>query len=126
MSSGRNFDEVLRRIDSIQLTAAYKVATPVNWNDGQDVIILASLGDAEAKDKCPARWRTVKPYLRVIAQPGRIRQAEGEVGATGIRTASIASTTRTSAIADRRALRLSDPYLSRANAFVLRSGHVRL
>ena len=70
MSSGRNFDEVLRLIDSIQLTAAYKVATPVNWKDGQDVIILASVSDAEAKDKYPAGWRTVKPYLRVIAQPG--------------------------------------------------------
>jgi thioredoxin-dependent peroxiredoxin len=70
MSSGRNFDEVLRLIDSIQLTAAYKVATPVNWKDGQDVIILASVSDAEAKDKYPAGWRTVKPYLRVTPQPG--------------------------------------------------------
>jgi thioredoxin-dependent peroxiredoxin len=71
MSSGRNFDEVLRLIDSIQLTAAYTVATPVNWRQGQEVIILASVSDAEAKEKYPDGWRTVKPYLRVIAQPGR-------------------------------------------------------
>lgn len=70
MSSGRNFDEVLRLIDSIQLTATHKVATPVNWKHGQDVIILASVSDAEAKERYPAGWKTVKPYLRVIAQPG--------------------------------------------------------
>jgi thioredoxin-dependent peroxiredoxin len=70
MSSGRNFDEILRLIDSIQLTATHKVATPVNWKHGQDVIILASVSDAEAKEKYPAGWKTVKPYLRVIAQPG--------------------------------------------------------
>lgn len=70
MSSGRNFDEVLRLIDSIQLTATHKVATPVNWKHGQDVIILASVSDAEAKETYPAGWRTVKPYLRVTAQPG--------------------------------------------------------
>jgi thioredoxin-dependent peroxiredoxin len=70
MSSGRNFDEVLRLIDSIQLTAAHKVATPVNWKQGQDVIILASVSDAEAKEKYPDGWKTVKPYLRVIPQPG--------------------------------------------------------
>ena len=70
MSSGRNFDEVLRLIDSIQLTATHKVATPVNWKHGHDVIILASVSDAEAKETYPAGWRTVKPYLRVIAHPG--------------------------------------------------------
>jgi len=70
MSSGRNFDEVLRLIDSIQLTATHKVATPVNWRQGQDVIILASVSDAEARNQYPDGWKTVKPYLRVIAQPG--------------------------------------------------------
>jgi hypothetical protein len=70
MSSGRNFDEVLRLVDSIQLTAAHKVATPVNWRHGEDVIILPSVSDAEAKEKYPDGWKTVKPYLRLIAQPG--------------------------------------------------------
>jgi thioredoxin-dependent peroxiredoxin len=70
MSSGRNFDEVLRLIDSIQLTAAHKVATPANWRHGEDVIILPSVSDAEAKEKYPDGWKTVKPYLRLIAQPG--------------------------------------------------------
>ncbi|HVY22682.1 MAG TPA: peroxiredoxin [Steroidobacteraceae bacterium] len=71
MSSGRNFDEVLRLIDSIQLTAAHKVATPVNWKQGEDVIIAPSISDAEAKDKYPQGWKTVKPYLRVVPQPGQ-------------------------------------------------------
>lgn len=71
MSSGRNFDEVLRLIDSIQLTAAHKVATPVNWKQGEDVIIAPSISDAEAKDKYPQGWKTVKPYLRVVPQPGK-------------------------------------------------------
>jgi thioredoxin-dependent peroxiredoxin len=70
MSSGRNFDEVLRLVDSIQLTATHKVATPVNWKNGQDVIILTSVSDAEAKEKYPQGWKTVKPYLRVVSQPG--------------------------------------------------------
>ncbi|HEX2791040.1 MAG TPA: peroxiredoxin [Steroidobacteraceae bacterium] len=70
MSSGRNFDEILRLIDSIQLTATHKVATPVNWKHGEDVIILASVTDAEANEKYPDGWNTVKPYLRLIAQPG--------------------------------------------------------
>jgi thioredoxin-dependent peroxiredoxin len=68
--------KVLRLIDSIQLTAAHKVATPVNWKHGQEVIILASVSDAEAKEAYPAGWRTVKPYLRVIANRGRICRAE--------------------------------------------------
>lgn len=71
MSSGRNFDEVLRLVDSIQLTAAHKVATPVNWQQGEDVIIVPSISDAEAKEKYPQGWKTVKPYLRVVPQPGK-------------------------------------------------------
>jgi len=69
MSTGRNFDEVLRVLDSLQLTAKYKVATPANWKDGQDVIILTSVTDAEAKEKYPAGWKAIKPYLRVVPQP---------------------------------------------------------
>ncbi len=69
MSTGRNFDEVLRVLDSIQLTAKHKVATPVNWKNGEDVIIVPAVSDAEAKQKFPGGWRTVKPYLRVVPQP---------------------------------------------------------
>ncbi len=69
MSTGRNFDEVLRVLDSIQLTAKHKVATPVNWKQGEDVIILTSVSDEEAKQKYPEGFKTVKPYLRVVAQP---------------------------------------------------------
>lgn len=69
MSSGRNFDEVLRLLDSIQLTAEYKVATPVNWKHGEDVIIVPSVSDDEAKQRFPQGWKTVKPYLRVVPQP---------------------------------------------------------
>jgi alkyl hydroperoxide reductase subunit AhpC len=69
MSTGRNFDEVLRVLDSIQLTAKHKVATPVNWKPGEDVIIAPSVSDDEAKQKYPAGWKTVKPYLRVVPQP---------------------------------------------------------
>jgi thioredoxin-dependent peroxiredoxin len=70
-STGRNFDEILRVIDSLQLTANYKVATPANWVDGQDVIIGASVSDEEAKALFPKGWKTVKPYLRVLPQPGK-------------------------------------------------------
>jgi len=69
MSTGRNFDEILRALDSIQLTARHKVATPVNWKSGEDCIILPSVGEEEAKAKFPAGWKTVKPYLRVVQQP---------------------------------------------------------
>jgi alkyl hydroperoxide reductase subunit AhpC len=69
MSSGRNFDEVLRLVDSIQLTANHKVATPANWKKGGDVIIVPSVSDEEAKAKFPNGWKTVKPYLRVAPQP---------------------------------------------------------
>lgn len=70
MSSGRNFDEVLRLLDSIQLTAGHKVATPANWKQGGDVIILASVSDSEAKGLFPEGWSAATPYLRVVAQPG--------------------------------------------------------
>ena len=69
MTTGRNFDEILRVLDSMQLTAKYKVATPVNWKKGEDVIIAGSVSDAEAKEKFPEGWKTVKPYLRVVKQP---------------------------------------------------------
>jgi len=69
MSTGRNFNEILRVLDSMQLTAQHKVATPVNWEKGEDVIILASVSDEEAKTKFPDGWKTVKPYLRVVPQP---------------------------------------------------------
>ena len=68
-STGRNFDEVLRVIDSLQLTAKFKVATPANWKDGNDVIIGAAVTDEEAKTLFPGGWKTVKPYLRVLPQP---------------------------------------------------------
>jgi thioredoxin-dependent peroxiredoxin len=69
MSTGRNFDEVLRVIDSIQLTAKHKVATPVNWKNGEDVIILPAVSDEEAKGKYPGGWRAPKPYIRIVPQP---------------------------------------------------------
>ena len=69
MSTGRNFDEVLRLLDSCQLTAKHPVATPVNWRPGQDVIIPPAISDEAAKQKFPNGWTTVKPYLRVTAQP---------------------------------------------------------
>jgi alkyl hydroperoxide reductase subunit AhpC len=69
MSTGRNFDEVLRVLDSMQLTAKHKVATPVNWKPGEDVIILASVPEAEAKEKFPEGWKAPRPYLRIVPQP---------------------------------------------------------
>jgi alkyl hydroperoxide reductase subunit AhpC len=69
MSTGRNFDEVLRVLDSIQLTAKHKVATPVNWKHGDDVIILPSVTEEEAKQKYPGGWKAPKPYLRIVPQP---------------------------------------------------------
>jgi len=70
-STGRNFDEILRVIDSLQLTANYSVATPVNWKDGDDVIIVPSLSDEAAKEKFPGGWKTIKPYLRLVPQPNK-------------------------------------------------------
>ena len=69
MSTGRNFNEVLRALDSMQLTAKHQVATPVNWQDGDDVIILPSVTDDAAKQKYPGGWKTVTPYIRVVPQP---------------------------------------------------------
>jgi alkyl hydroperoxide reductase subunit AhpC len=69
MTTGRNFDEVLRALDSIQLTARHTVATPVNWRPGQDVIIPPSVSDEEAKKKYPNGFKTIKPYLRTVPQP---------------------------------------------------------
>lgn len=73
MSTGRNFDEVLRVIDSMQLTAKHSVATPVNWKDGEDCIIVPALSDEDAKAKFPAGWKAVKPYLRVTPQPNKVK-----------------------------------------------------
>lgn len=69
MSSGRNFDEVLRLLDSIQLTAKHKVATPANWKQGGDVIIVPSVSDDDAKKQFPKGWKAPKPYLRIVPQP---------------------------------------------------------
>ena len=68
-STGRNFDEVLRVIDSLQLTAKHSVATPVNWKNGEDCIIVTSVTDEQAKEKFPDGWKTLKPYLRIVKQP---------------------------------------------------------
>ena len=77
-STGRNFDEILRVIDSLQLTANYSVATPVNWKDGDDVIIVPSLSDEAAKEKFPGGWKTLKPYLRVVPQPNKTQAKAAE------------------------------------------------
>jgi alkyl hydroperoxide reductase subunit AhpC len=69
MTTGRNFDEILRVIDSLQLTARHKVSTPANWKNGEDVIIAGSVTDEEAKAKYPKGWKAPKPYLRIVPQP---------------------------------------------------------
>ena len=69
MTTGRNFDEVLRVLDSMQLTAKHQVATPVNWKQGDDVIIVTSVSDEEAKKKYPQGWKALRPYLRLVSQP---------------------------------------------------------
>ena len=76
-STGRNFDEILRVIDSLQLTANYSVATPVNWKDGDDCIIVPAITDEQAKEKFPAGWKTLKPYLRITPQPNKQKEAAG-------------------------------------------------
>ncbi|MDD2877831.1 MAG: peroxiredoxin [Acidiphilium sp.] len=75
MATGRNFDEILRVIDSLQLTDAYKVATPANWKDGQDVIIVPTVSDEDAKNRFPEGFKTLKPYLRMVKQPKLPRSA---------------------------------------------------
>src|SRR5499433_3687911 len=69
MSTGRNFDEILRVLDSMQLTAKHKVATPANWKQGDDVIILPTVSNEEAQQKFPGGWKAPKPYLRIVPQP---------------------------------------------------------
>lgn len=69
MSTGRNFDEILRAIDSLQLTASHQVATPVNWKQGEDVIILPAVSDEAAKEKYPDGWESPKPYIRIVPDP---------------------------------------------------------
>jgi thioredoxin-dependent peroxiredoxin len=71
MSTGRNFDEVLRAIDSMQLTSKYSVSTPANWQQGEDVIIAPAISDEDAKEKFPKGWKALKPYLRLTPQPGK-------------------------------------------------------
>ena len=70
-STGRNFDEIIRVIDSLKLTADHKVATPVNWENGEDVIIVPAVSDDEARERFPDGWNAVRPYLRIVPQPGR-------------------------------------------------------
>jgi thioredoxin-dependent peroxiredoxin len=70
-SAGRNFDEILRLIDSLQLTSQYSVATPVNWKPGEDCIIVPAVTDEQAKEKFPGGWKALKPYLRIVPQPGK-------------------------------------------------------
>jgi alkyl hydroperoxide reductase subunit AhpC len=72
MTTGRNFDEILRVIDSMQLTAKHRVATPVNWKQGEDVIIVPAVTNDEAKTLYPNGWNQIKPYLRVVPQPGKV------------------------------------------------------
>ncbi len=76
-STGRNFDEILRVIDSLQLTAKYSVATPVNWKDGNDCIIIPAVTNEQAKEKFPAGWKELKPYLRITPQPNKTAKSEG-------------------------------------------------
>ena len=71
MSTGRNFDEVLRLLESCQLTAEHQVATPVNWKQGDDVIIVPAVPDEQAKEKYPDGWKSPKPYIRIVPQPGK-------------------------------------------------------
>ena len=70
-STGRNFEEILRLVDSIQLTTKYSVARPVNWKQGENCVIIPSVSDADAKKKFPGGWKALKPYLRIVPQPGK-------------------------------------------------------
>src|SRR5438105_14226990 len=69
MTTGRNFDEIVRVIDSLQLTATHKVSTPVNWQQGEDVIIAGSVSDGEAKETYPQGWKSPRPYIRIVPHP---------------------------------------------------------
>jgi hypothetical protein len=80
MTAGRNFEEVLRVIDSLQRTAAHRVATPVNWLPGQDVVIAGSVSDVQAQDTYPDGWKAPRPYLRIVPDLGRQRAAPGQSG----------------------------------------------
>lgn len=80
-STGRNFDEILRVIDSLQLTSKYSVATPVNWKDGDDVIIVPSVSDEAAREKFPAGWKAPKPYLRITPQPNKTKEGSSDASA---------------------------------------------
>ena len=82
-STGRNFEEILRVIDSLQLTANYSVATPVNWRQGEDVIIVPSMSDEEARAKFPAGWKPLKPYLRITPQPDKAAAPEESAAQAG-------------------------------------------
>ena len=75
MSTGRNFDEVVRVLDSLQLTAKHRVSSPVNWQQGDDVIIAGSVNNEEAKKINPDGWQEAKPYIRIVPQPGQVRSA---------------------------------------------------
>jgi alkyl hydroperoxide reductase subunit AhpC len=86
MTTGRNFDEVLRVIDSLQLTAKHRVATPVNWRRGEDVIIAGSVSNDEAKTIYPDGWRSPRPYIRIVPQPGSEENGELSMRETGSRT----------------------------------------
>ena len=79
MTTGRNFVEILRVLDSLQLTSNFKVATPANWNNGDDVIITPAVSDEEAKEKFPDGWKTLKPYLRMVAQPAKLTSGDTEI-----------------------------------------------
>jgi alkyl hydroperoxide reductase subunit AhpC len=80
MTTGRNFHEVLRVLDSIQLTASHKVATPADWKQGEDVIIVPSVSNEEAEEKYPEGWSSPKPYLRIVSQPSLGERSAGESG----------------------------------------------
>src|SRR4029078_8557413 len=89
MSTGRNFAELLRVLDSLQLTAKFKVATPVNWKPGEDVIILNALSDEDAKKAFPKGWRAPKPYIRIVPHPGIVRYKKEGVATFDVTTDTI-------------------------------------
>ena len=104
MTTGRNFDEVLRVIDSLQLTAKHKVATPVNWQQGEDVIIAGSVSNDEAKETYPDGWEEPKPYIRIVPQPQLIGGHETLIAFPGL-----SQPVRRSSSGSRRRRELSSP-----------------